>query len=207
MRTWTKICGVTRVEDALAAIAAGADAIGVNFYTESRRACALSTAREIVDAVDDRAVVYGVCVDLSRAAIERIIGEAGITGIQLHGSETQELSSGWSLPVIRAVAVHDHGQVASAINRTEASRDGSMIRVLLDSPRGGGSGYRFDEAAVAGMDLGETIVAGGLDPTNVRDVVVRLRPWGVDTASGVESRPGIKDANLIKEFIDHARSA
>jgi phosphoribosylanthranilate isomerase len=207
MRTWTKICGVTRVEDALVAIAAGADAIGVNFYPASRRACTPSAVREIVDAVDGRGVVYGVFVDFSRTEIERVIGEAGITGIQLHGSEAPELSAGWSLPVIRAVAVHDPQQVASAVERVEQLRDGSTVRVLFDSPQGGGSGCRFDEAAVAGMDLGDTIVAGGLDPSNVRDVVARLKPWGVDTAGGVESRPGIKDANLIKEFIDHARSA
>lgn len=207
MTTWTKICGITRVEDALAAITAGADAIGVNFCPVSRRACTLSGAREIVDAVGDRGVVYGVCVDLSRTAIERVVAQTGITGIQLHGSEAPELSFGWPLPVIRAVAVRDRHQVTGAIERVAQSRDASNIRVLLDNPRGGGSGHRFNEAAVVGVALTETIVAGGLNPANVRDIVARLRPWGVDTAGGVESRPGIKDANLIKEFIDHARSA
>lgn len=207
MSVWTKICGITRVEDALAAVDAGADALGVNFYPESPRACGLAMAADIAAAVGGRAVVYGVFVDLSRRAIERVLAETGITGIQLHGSEAPELCLGWSLPVVRSVAVYDRAAFDVAMARVSAFGVDVPLRALLDNPQGGGSGRPFDTEVVEGADLSAVIVAGGLGPTNVAETVKRLRPWGVDTASGVESRPGVKDAKLIKEFIDHAKSA
>jgi phosphoribosylanthranilate isomerase len=207
MSVWVKICGVTRVEDALAAVDAGADAIGVNFCPESPRACSLARAAEIAGAVADRIVVYGVFVDLSRHAIERVLQETGITGVQLHGSEDPALCRGWSVPVLRSVAVRDRAAFDTGMQTVGDFDSASPLRALLDNPRGGGSGRGFDAGVVEGANLSEVVVAGGLGPTNVAGVIGRLRPWGVDTASGVESRPGVKDAKLIKEFIENARSA
>ncbi len=207
MRIWTKICGITRVVDAVAALDAGADAIGVNFFPKSPRACSLSEARDITDAVGARAVVYGIFVDLSRKAIARVVDQTGISGVQLHGTEDLELCTGWSMPLIRAVPVRRRAQVEDAavlLRRIGADAD---VRILLDSPRGGGSGTRFDDEEVGSLDLSQMIVAGGLGPANVAEVATRLRPFGVDTASGVESRPGIKDLGLMKEFIDNVSSA
>jgi phosphoribosylanthranilate isomerase len=207
MSIWTKICGITRVSDAMDALEAGADALGLNFVSESPRACGLDRAREITEAVGSRATVYGIFADLSRKAIARVIEQTGVSGIQLHGSEKEELSIGWSLPVIRAVQVRERVQVEAAADMARRLSAHGAVRILLDSPRGGGSGERFDQEVVVLMDLSEMIVAGGLTPANVGDVATRLRPFGVDTASGVETRPGIKDVNLMKEFINHARSA
>jgi len=208
MRIWAKICGVTRVEDGLAAVAAGADAVGVNFHPQSVRYCDRTVAREIVRAVGAAAVVYGVFVDRSREEIEQVVAETGIGGIQLHGNEAPDLSVGWSIPVIRSVPVRSKEDVAGAMARVAAIRhDTSELRMLFDNATGGGSGRRFDDALIADIDLSTVIVAGGLNPANVADVVARLKPWGVDTAGGVESSPGVKDPALIKEFMDNARSA
>lgn len=201
MRIWAKICGITRVEDALAALEAGADALGVNFCAGSRRYCDSDTARDVVTAIAGRVVVYGVFVGASRDDISAIMAKTGITGVQLHGGEDASLARGWRVPVIRAVAVDDADRVSASM---QARGD---ERILLDNPRGGGSGVRFDDQILRGLDLAETIVAGGLDPSNVAEVVQRLRPWGVDTAGGVESSAGVKDHRLIKEFIENARSA
>jgi phosphoribosylanthranilate isomerase len=173
----------------------------VNFFEGSSRVCTPRVARDIVEAVASRVPVYGVFVRASREQIEATMVQTGITGVQLHGGEPAELARGWKVPVIRAIAVTD----AEAVRAAFATR--GEARILLDSPRGGGSGMRFDEALLESIALSDAVVAGGLDPTNVAAVVGRLRPFGVDTAGGVETSAGVKDSNLVREFIENARSA
>ncbi len=198
---WVKICGITRLEDALVALESGADAIGLNFAPSSRRYCPPDEAARIVAGLPAGCQVFGVFVRASRHHIERTIGRTGIGGIQFHGEEPVEELAGWDLPVIRAVPVRDRNSVCAAIAEARG------YRVLLDHGTGGGSGKRFDERLVAGVDLSEVIVAGGLTPENVADVIRRYRPWGVDTAGGVEREPGLKDASRIREFIERAKTA
>jgi phosphoribosylanthranilate isomerase len=199
--TWVKICGVTRVEDAELAVAAGADALGINFCPASPRFCPPAAAREIVAAVAGGAVVYGLFVNEPRERICAAVKDTGVDGIQLHGDEPDELTLGWGVPLLRAVRVESRESVDRAL---AIARD---YRVLLDSPRGGGSGTSFDPALVEGLNLSEAVVAGGLTPENVSDRIRRLRPWGVDVSSGVEKGPGIKDPRRVREFISHAKSA
>ena len=201
MRIWAKICGVTLVEDALAAIEAGADALGVNFCKRSARYCDPEAARRIVEVVGGRVDVFGVFVGASREQIAATMELTGISGVQLHGGEDASLALGWEVPVIRAVAVDGADRVRTAI------RERGDERLLLDSPRGGGSGTRIDERLLEGIDLSAIVLAGGLDPSNVAEAIRRLRPWGVDTASGVEVTAGVKDHRLIKEFIDNVSAA
>ncbi len=201
MRIWTKICGITCVDDAEVAIEAGADAIGVNFHVESSRYTDTRTAAEIVERVAKRVTVYGLFVDARRDTIEAIMRETGIDGVQLHGSEPPDAALGWSVPVLRAIPVASPKGVSAAL---ACARN---YRVLLDSPRGGGSGIEFDETLLDGLDLSESVVAGGLRPASVAARVRRLRPFGVDVASGVESAPGRKDAALVREFVRNAKSA
>lgn len=197
-----KVCGVTRVDDALAAVEAGADALGVNFVETSRRRCATAEAGRIVAAVPTRVTVFGVFANASRREIAAILAQTAVGGLQFHGGEPVEDLRGWPVPVIRAVAVTD------AVTSGEAVRDCGRWRVLLDSARGGGSGERFDDALVESQDLSSAIVAGGLSPANVAEVVRRLEPWGVDVAGGVEGDdPGVKDHALIREFVLNARTA
>ena len=203
MRVWVKICGITRVEDALAAFDYGADAIGLNFSVSSERFCSLERAAEIVSAVPAGSPVFGVFVRAMREQIERTIEATGISGVQFHGEEPLEELEGWDLPVLRAVPVRDPKAVRAAI----AEGRGQHHRVLLDHGSGGGSGRRFDESLVTGIDLSGVVVAGGLTPENVAGVVRRYRPWGVDTAGGVERAPGVKDSSRIREFIERAKTA
>ncbi len=223
MSVWIKICGVTRLEDARAAFDGGADAIGINFWSRSRRYCPVHKAREIVAALGPHHLVYGVFVGAARAEIETIAAEVGLGGVQLHGGETAGAAEGWALPVIRAVGAASRVVVAEALAQAGAhaaacaSARGSSVptgnvglagyRVLLDNPAGGGSGRVFDAAVVEGLDVSQAIVAGGLTPENVSAIVALLAPFGVDTAGGVEVAAGIKDARLIQEFIGNARSA
>ena len=211
MKLWLKICGVRRPQDARAAVAAGADAIGINFYPRSKRFATDNQAREVVAAVPPGFAVYGVFVDTDRDKIERTIHATGITGVQLHGSESLSESLGWNVPVIFARRVSEPLDVGlRTLLVEEASRYDGRVRLLLDSPAGGGSGQRFDPAVLrnAGVsDFSACIVAGGLTPTTVGGVVESLRPYGVDTAGGVETEPGMKDSILTEEFIRNARIA
>ncbi len=197
-RLWVKICGITRLEDAVASIDAGADAIGVNFVSGSRRYCDPAQAEEIARSVRGRLTVFGVFADAPRESVSSLVRRCHLGGVQFHGSEAEEFCRGWSVPVLRAVKVTNRPVVADALVRADG------YRLLLDSGAGGGSGQRFDEETVHGLDLSATIVAGGLTPDNVAGIVRRLRPWGVDVAGGVEHVPGEKDHALIREFIRNA---
>jgi phosphoribosylanthranilate isomerase len=115
MRTWVKICGVTRVEDALVSFEHGADAIGLNFWPGSKRFCSVDRARAIVSAVGPGALVFGVFVRASREEIARTVREVGLTGVQLHGGEPLAEAEGWDLPVIRAVGASSRAVVALAL--------------------------------------------------------------------------------------------
>lgn len=200
MATWVKICGVTRLEDACAAFDSGADAIGINFWPRSRRYCEPARARDIVAVLRPGELVYGVFVDEPRERIEQVVREVGLGGVQLHGSEPASAAQGWGVPVIRAIGATSREAVHEALgNRSQSPR------ILVDNAAGGGSGKVVDAALLEGLDLGEAIVAGGLTPANVAATVARFRPYGVDTAGGVESAPGVKDAKLIDEFVRAAR--
>ncbi|HYB98104.1 MAG TPA: phosphoribosylanthranilate isomerase [Candidatus Limnocylindrales bacterium] len=199
MRTWVKICGITRLEDARAAFDAGADAIGINFCSWSKRCCDPEQARAIVAALPRRSRVYGVFGRTTRQEIERIVSKVGLTGVQLHGEEPVEDAQGWSLPVLRAVGASSRDVLREAL---ECAQD---HRVLIDNAAGGGSGRLIDPALLEGLDLSKAVIAGGLTPANVAGIVARLAPFGVDTAGGVETAPGIKDARLVDEFVQSAR--
>jgi phosphoribosylanthranilate isomerase len=215
MATWVKICGITRLDDARAAFDAGADAIGLNFWPSSKRYCEPARARDIVAGLDSDSLVYGVFVRHTREEIAAIVAEVGLGGVQLHGGEPACACEGWNLPVIRAVAATSREAVVSALNSGtgtdfrgphEKSVPVPEFRVLVDNAAGGGSGVTVEAELLDGIDLAEAILAGGLTPANVAASVARFRPFGVDTAGGVETAPGIKDARLIEAFVREARA-
>ena len=201
MTPWIKICGVTRPGDAVDARLAGADAIGINFFDRSRRFCSDRQAAAVVAALPRGFPVYGVFVDAGRDRVREVLGTTGINGLQFHGNETDDEVSGWDIPVIRAVRAGDRASVETAL-----ATEGDWL-LLLDGPLGGGSGEQIDSALLDGLDLSGAVLAGGLSPANVAEVVRARRPWGLDCAGGVESRPGVKDRDLMTEFIEIARSA
>jgi len=207
METWVKICGITRPGDARAAFDAGADAIGINFSSGSRRFCRPEAAREILTALRHGELAFGVFVGATRDEIRRTIDEIGIGGVQLHGNEPDELASGWDVPVLRAVAAGDRDTVRVAIDACDRVRSGRTAgyRLLIDHASGGGSGMPVDETLLDGLELGDAILAGGLTPANVAARVARFRPYGVDTAGGVERAAGIKDHEAVRAFVRSAK--
>lgn len=209
-----KICGVTRPEDAAHAVACGADAIGINFFPGSPRFVDADPAREIVEAVSDRAEVVGVFVNQTPETIVSLCGRLGIRRVQLHGDEPP--GDALRVPLWRIKVVH-----AERTEDLPALLAYPCEAFLLDAGgRGayGGTGRelawgelgdRFPGIAgalVPGSDRKPWILAGGLTPSNVGRAIVAARPSGVDVASGVESSPGRKDPDKVKTFIERARA-
>lgn len=205
MGLWVKVCGVTTREDGLAAVAAGVDAIGLNFVRASKRYVAPEAARRLVDEVGrDRVSWVGVVADEPVARLERLRQQVGLHWLQLHGHESPgdlELC----LPgAYKAVAI----ATAEDVDRAEAF---GGDRLLVDAHAPGllgGTGATFDWRLVSELVRRRRVVlAGGLRPENVAEAVRRVRPWGVDVASGVERSPGRKDAESLRAFVRAARAA
>ena len=213
-----KICGLTSVEDALAAIDAGADAIGLNFYRGSKRCVNVDTARQIVDAVGERAACVGVFVNASESEIRSICEHVGLPCVQLHGNEPPELiqSLGSGYAIIRARRIDDRGTQAirADLDECNAIAPLALAAVLVDAAaegQFGGTGHTFDwqqlENYQAWTKEVPLILAGGLTSDNVAEAIRVVRPQAVDTASGVESAPGKKDAAKMRDFVAAAREA
>jgi phosphoribosylanthranilate isomerase len=199
-----KICGLTTVDDAVRCIEAGADAIGLNFWTGSPRCVDTATARAIVEATGDRAAMVGVFVDFTERQVREVLRETGIQWAQLHGGETPELVAQLLPQAYKALGVKD----GSAI---DLARSYPGEHLLLDASVPGipgGTGRTFDwEIAAAVAKERKLTLAGGLTPDNVAEAVRVVRPFRVDVASGVESAPGHKDPERVQLFIDAAKSA
>lgn len=198
---WIKICGVTTVEDALRAQDAGADAVGFNLHVRSPRHVTPDRAAEIAEALTVPSVL--VVVNRSEEELGELVQLIQPSWVQLHGDEPDGFGAWLGTPLF-----HAHQARAGVLERIEASHH---LRFLLDAHVpgvAGGTGKRVDlDLARAAAHLGELILAGGLNPDNVASVIQAVRPWGVDVASGVEARPGVKDANAMAAFVASARSA
>jgi phosphoribosylanthranilate isomerase len=198
-----KICGITRLEDALAALALGADVLGFNLWPRSKRYLPPAQVRAIVDALPAGTPTFGVFVDPSRDELLAAIAVTGIGSAQLHGDEPPALCLDLPVPVVKAIRVKDVHSLAAL-----ASYEVSAFLLDAPSPEYGGSGTAFDWslAAAAAVDL-PVWLAGGLTPENVAAAVRRVKPLGVDVASGVESAPGVKDHDKLRRFIEAAKGA
>ena len=189
-----KICGITRLEDALCAEDAGADAIGLNFVPGTKRAISHAQASAISSDLGPLIARVGIFRDAPLVEILAALNAARLTCVQLHGSESDEFAASVALhaPVIRAVS---HG---AALPATDT--------LLIDNLEGG-TGQTFDWNTLETSVLRgrRWLLAGGLTPDNVATAVKQLYPWGVDVSSGVESAPGIKDHAKIIAFISAAR--
>jgi phosphoribosylanthranilate isomerase len=205
MPTRIKICGITRVEDALAACAAGADALGFVFHPPSPRNLAPDTAREIISALPPFVSAVGLFVDCEPDQIERIAARVPLDMLQFHGDEAPELCARFGRPYLKAVRMRPEVDLLEY-----ARRFGDARGLLLDafvSGTHGGTGTRFDWRLVP-ADLPVPIVlSGGLTPDNVGEAVQAVRPWAVDVSSGVEAAKGIKDPRRMRDFIAGVRRA
>ena len=201
MSVRVKICGVTRVEDALAAIAAGADMIGLNFYPKTPRYIEIDRAHEIRDAVGARAAIVGVFVDAEREYIAKRLRAAALNMIQFSGDEDDAALAGWPVPTImtRRLKPQDGASI-------ERGRADYHLLDAFDAKLLGGTGCRIPLEALRRLDLSRAFVAGGLNPDNVAEVAA-LKPFAVDCASGVESSPGVKDHTKMRRFVANAKRA
>jgi phosphoribosylanthranilate isomerase len=196
-----KICGITRVEDAEGCVALGVDLIGLNFVPSSPRCLDVACAKAIADAVRGRVEIVGVVADMDEAALIALAGAVGLDRLQLHGHEPPELVQ--RVPrAFKALRVGDARDVA------EADRYEGLVLCDAKVPGAlGGTGKTVDFALVAPLAGRRPILlAGGLGPSNVADAVRAVGPWGVDTASGVERAPGIKDLEAVAAFVRAART-
>jgi phosphoribosylanthranilate isomerase len=196
-----KICGITRLEDALLAVRLGADALGFNFWPGTKRYVDPDAARDILEQLPPFVTTVGVFVNQPPAEVLAIAARTGIAALQLHGDESPTEAGGYALPTIKALRL-------SGTASLDALARYHVRAFLLDAPSAGfgGSGNTCDwECAAAAARRAPVILAGGLKPENVADAVRAVRPYAVDVASGVESSPGVKDPDKLKRFIDNAR--
>ncbi|HEY5146718.1 MAG TPA: phosphoribosylanthranilate isomerase, partial [Polyangiaceae bacterium] len=194
---------VTSPGEALAAVEAGADSVGVNFVASSIRRVDAVTARAIVDAVGGKALVVGVVAGMSVPAMRELRDTTGLGCLQLHGDETADDVTALLPHAYKAVRVETAADVARA-------RAMPSDYVLVDAKVAGalgGTGHAFDWSLV--VELARTrklVLAGGLRPENVARAIAMVHPWCVDVASGVESAPGKKDPAKVRAFIDAVRA-
>jgi phosphoribosylanthranilate isomerase len=217
--TWIKICGTTSLEDALAAVEAGADALGFVFAPSQRRVSPRDAAR-IIAALPASVEKIGVFVNQSVDLVLDTVAKAALTGVQLHGEEdvryARQLQQRNGLRIVKAISMREVGEgkgkgLALAMQEGAAK---SFSALLLDSGSGaqrGGTGASFDwqEAAPMARLLGKKIpliVAGGLNAENAARALRVFQPWGVDVVSGVEQAPGKKDPAKLRAFIAAVRA-
>jgi phosphoribosylanthranilate isomerase len=199
-----KICGVTNVADARFAAAAGAWAIGLNFYAPSPRSIGAPRAAEIADAVAGKVLRVGLFVDAGRASVRATMAAVPLDALQFHGAESPEDCRGWPLPVIKAVRVRDADTLRRAF--AEYPVDFILADAYVQSLPGG-TGRQIPAELIEPALASRLILAGGLDADNVGVAVRRWHPLAVDVASGVESAPGRKDPEKVKRFIENAQHA
>lgn len=205
MRTRVKICGITRVEDAQAAVRAGADAIGLVFDPKSPRYVTKERAASIAQAVGPFVSIVALFVDAAAETIRDTLSRVPVTLLQFHGSETPGQCSLYDLPYMKAVRMRDGVDV-----RAEAAAHAGAVAMLLDTyvaEVAGGSGHAFDWKRIPTDMSKPVIVAGGLTPANVGAAIKTARPYAVDVSSGVEMTKGIKDPEKIEAFMRAVREA
>jgi len=203
MRVRSKICGITRVEDALTAVEAGADAIGLVFYAKSPRAVSVEQALAIVLALPPFVTCVGLFVDMPREALRAVLQQVPLDLLQFHGDEAPADCEGYARPYIKALRVRP-GEDVAALMAPYAGARGILLDTFVEGVPGG-TGAAFDWSLVP-QDSGRSIVlAGGLDAGNVAAAIRQVRPYAVDVSGGVEASKGIKDAGKIHAFVQAVR--
>lgn len=199
LRTRVKICGITNQEDALAAVAAGADAIGLVFYAPSPRAVSIEAAADIVKQLPALVTVVALFVDADADYIQSVLDNVKVDLIQFHGEESPEFCTQFNCRFIKAV------RVKQATNLIQYATDyASASALLLDAYAEGvpgGTGQVFDWALIPDNLSLPVILAGGLNPDNVQHAIASVSPYAVDVSGGVEASKGIKDHSKVAAFM------
>jgi phosphoribosylanthranilate isomerase len=198
-----KVCGMTRLTDALHAVDQGATALGFIFWPRSPRAVSLERAAEIIAELPSSITTVGVFVNEPIDGIRAIVARTGINTVQLHGDEPPAYADALEWPLIRAVDADDVDEACAAWSGQTA-----LLLDTIDPIRRGGTGVPVDWARAAGVARTRKLVlAGGLTPENVASAIRAVRPYGVDVSSGVELAPGVKDFDKVTRFVKNALRA
>ncbi len=200
----SKICGITRLEDGLAAVAAGADAIGLVFYARSPRAVSIEQARAIVAGLPPFVTTVGLFVDMPQRDIEAVLAAVPLDLLQFHGDESAAECEALGRPYIKALRVRAQDDVVALVDAYPGAR-AVLLDTFVDGVPGG-TGQAFDWALVPATLSKPVILAGGLTPGNVAAAIAQVRPYAVDVSGGVEASKGIKDATKVKDFVRAVRA-
>lgn len=203
-RTRIKICGITRPDDAVEAQKLGVDALGLNFFQQSSRYISAERAKEITGEVSALTALVGLFVNPEPAQVESVLEKVPLNLLQFHGDEDDKFCNQFQLPWIKALRVRDFQSIGTQVESYPHARG-----ILLDSyvaGEPGGTGKIFDWSSIPAMKS-PYVLAGGLTPENVREAIVCARPYAVDVSSGVESAPGIKDADRMRAFVEAVEGA
>jgi phosphoribosylanthranilate isomerase len=205
MSVIVKVCGITNVADALAAADAGADALGFVFYEPSPRCVAVAAAAAISRELPPALVKVGVFVNAGEEAVVTAIRECGLSLVQFHGDEPPDYCLQFGVMSMKAFRIRDR----DSLRALPAYRTDAWLLDAFPPAQLGGTGATFNwDLAVEARAPGRPIfLAGGLTPENVADAVRRVRPYGVDVSSGVESTPGTKDLAKLRAFVRAAKEA
>jgi len=203
MSVKVKICGITNAPDALAAVEAGADALGFMFYEPSPRHVSIRQAAEIIRELPPFVMKVGVFVDADEDTVMRAIGDCGLTLLQFHGQEPPEYCTQFGLMNMKAFRMRDAESLSALQNYPT---DAWLLDAFVaDKPGGTGEKFNWD-LAIEAKKLGRPIfLAGGLTPANVADAVRTVHPFAVDVSSGVEASAGKKDYAKLRDFISAAK--
>jgi len=200
---FVKVCGITRLTDALHAVEQGATALGFVLWPRSPRGVTVERAAEIIAELPSHVMTVGVFVDEPVGSIRTIAERARLTAVQLHGNEPPAYADALDWPVFRAVSVAELGEASEAW-----APETALLVDNIDPLRRGGTGAVIDWSQAAAVALKRRVVlAGGLTPDNVKSAIRAVRPFGVDVSSGVEASPGVKDFGKVAHFIANAREA
>ena len=199
----SKICGITRIEDALAAVEAGADALGFVFYAKSPRAVTALQARAIIAALPPFVTTVGLFVNASACELNETLDAVPLDLLQFHGDETPEQCQGYHRPYIKALRVKAGDDIAGACN-AYAGASGILLDAYVEGVPGG-TGQAFDWSLIPRDLSAPIILAGGLTVENVAGAIVQVRPYAVDVSGGVEKSKGIKDHDKIRAFMQAVR--
>lgn len=203
-RTRIKICGITRAEDALAAVSTGVDALGFVFYKKSPRAVSVEQARSIIEKLPAFVTTVGLFVDAAAEEVNNILQQVSLSLLQFHGDEPAAYCEQFGVPYIKAIRVTQSDDVNAKI-ATYPSACGILLDAFKEGIPGG-TGESFDWSLVPSTTNKPIILAGGLTPENVSDAIKQVKPYAVDVSGGVEKEKGIKDLQKLNAFVRGVQS-
>lgn len=203
MSVQVKICGITTTEQALMAQQAGADALGLVLYRKSSRYVSLQQAVEVRRSIASDVLAVVLLVNADKEFVKQVIAEVKPDLLQFHGDETAEFCQQFEFPYIRALRMHEQLDIAAEVKAYKSAH--SLLFDAWHADQYGGTGERFDWHRLPRERAFNLILAGGLTPANVAEAVAVVAPDMVDVSGGVESAPGIKDPQKVRDFIANAR--